>query len=141
VYSPQTPLVPSFGCQPGYLRFILSLESSDFQATINKMPQLSTVKNAAQTIVKKDRLLNAMFAGTKSLAISFGRTFYAFWLQITGLLYVALTGSGIFYLIHEYRANHFADRAHFWVPAITTAVCFCFTIQSFMKAKRTLNRK
>ena len=105
------------------------------------MPQISTVKNVAQRVVKKDKWLNAAFVGTKSVLVSFGRTFYAFWLQTTGLLYLVLTGSGIFYLIHQYHANHFADRKHFWVPVITTSVCFCFTIQSFMKANRTLKRK
>ena len=104
------------------------------------MPQISTVKNAVQSAVKKDKWLNAAFAGAKSMAISFGRTFYAFWLQTTGLIYLTLTGSGIYYLIREYRKNHFADHVHFFVPLFTTFVCFCFTIQSFTKAKRTLKR-
>lgn len=104
------------------------------------MPQISTVKNAVQSVVKKDRWLNAAFVGAKSMAISFGRTFYAFWLQATGLIYLVLTGSGIYYLIHQYHADHFADRKHLWVPLFTTFVCFCFTLQSFSKAKRTLKR-
>ncbi len=103
------------------------------------MPQISNVKNAVQTAVKKDKWLNAIFAGLKSIVISFGRTFYAFWLQATGLLYLTLTGSGIYYLIRNY--HHFQDRAHLLITIFTTFVCFCFTIQSFVKAKRTLNRR
>ena len=49
------------------------------------MPEISNVKNALQAVVKKDRLLNAVFAGGKSFVLSVGRTFYAFWLQATGL--------------------------------------------------------
>jgi hypothetical protein len=104
------------------------------------MPQISTVKNAVQSVVKKDRLLNAVFAGTKSVLVSFGRTFYAFWLQATGLIYLGFTGSGIFYLIHEHHVNHFANRLHFWVAITFILVCVSFTMQSFIKATRTLKR-
>jgi uncharacterized membrane protein len=105
------------------------------------MPQISTVKNALQTVVKKDRLLNAVFAGGKSFIVSISHTFYALWLQTTGLMYVFFTGAGIVYLIHEYHKNHFANRLHFWIPSLFTLICFVFTVQSFTKAKRTSKRK
>jgi hypothetical protein len=104
------------------------------------MPEISTIKNSLQTVVKKDRLLNAAFAGGKALVVSVSRTFYAFWLQTTGLLYVGFTGSGIFYLVREYR-HGFPSRLHLWVASVTTLVCFCFTVQSFIRAKSTLKRK
>ena len=104
------------------------------------MPQISTVKNAVQGVVKKDRLLKALFAGAKSVLVSFGRTLYAFWLQMTGLLYLMLTGTGVLYLVRQYRADHFANHQHVWVASTTTLICLYFTALSFMKAKRTMRR-
>ena len=105
------------------------------------MPEISTIKNSLQTVVKKDRVLNAVFAGGKSFIVSVSRTFYAFWLQTTGLLYVSFMGAGIFYLVREYHKNHFAERLHLWVPSLFTLICFVFTVQSFAKARRTARRK
>jgi len=103
------------------------------------MPGISTVKNAVQTVVKKDKWLKAIFAGIKSLILSFSRVFYAFWLQTTGLVYVVLTLGGINYFIRQH--GKFSDRWHFWVPVIFTIVCASFTVQSFTKAKRTLKKR
>jgi uncharacterized membrane protein len=105
------------------------------------MPQISTVKNAVQSVVKKDRLLNAVFAGTKSMVVSFSRTFYALWLQMTGLIFVFFTLGGTGALIRQYRADHFADHKRVAVECAFTLACAYFTSLSFMKAKRTLKRK
>jgi hypothetical protein len=105
------------------------------------MPGISNVKNALQTVVKKDRLLNAVFAGGKSFVISVSRTFYAFWLQATGLVFLVLTVSGASSLVYYYRKNQFSDHKRFWIEAVFTLVCGYFTVHSFMKAKRTVNRK
>jgi len=42
------------------------------------MAEISNVKNALQSVVKKDRLLNAIFAGSKSFVVSMARTAYVF---------------------------------------------------------------
>jgi uncharacterized membrane protein len=105
------------------------------------MAQISAVKNALQSVVKKDRVLNAVFAGGKSFVVSVSRTFYAFWLQATGLLYVFFTGSGIIYMVRQYHINHLVNRKEFWAAGPFTLICFGFTVQSFLKAKRTVKRK
>lgn len=105
------------------------------------MPQISTVKNAVQGVVKKDKLLNAVFAGGKSLVISFSRTFYALWLQMTGMIFVFFTLGGAGALMRQYRADHFADHKRVTVECIFTLVCLYFTSLSFMKAKRTIRRR
>jgi hypothetical protein len=105
------------------------------------MAQISAVKNALQSVVKKDRLLNAVFAGGKSFVVSVSRTFYAFWLQTTGLIYVVFTLAGSASLVRQYHKDHFADHQRFAIETIFTLVCFYFTIHSFLKAKRTLKRK
>jgi uncharacterized membrane protein len=105
------------------------------------MPEISTIKNSLQTVVKKDRVLNAVFAGGKSFIVSVSRTFYAFWLQTTGLLYLFFTGAGAFYLFRRYRADHFADLKPLLIVSAFTLVCGYFTLLSFLKAARTTKRK
>jgi uncharacterized membrane protein len=105
------------------------------------MPEISTIKNSLQTVVKKDRVLNAVFAGGKSFIVSVSRTFYAFWLQTTGLLYLFFTGAGAVYLFRRYRADHFADLKPFLIVSAFTLVCGYFTLLSFLKAARTTKRK
>ncbi|HEY5028082.1 MAG TPA: hypothetical protein VIK39_06705 [Candidatus Angelobacter sp.] len=106
------------------------------------MAQISAVKNALQSVVKKDRLLNAVFAGGKSFVVSISRTFYAFWLQTTGLMYVLFTFMGSASLVREYyKKDHFADHKRVAIETIFTLVCLYFTMHSFVKAKRTLKRK
>ena len=105
------------------------------------MPEISNVKNALQTVVKKDRFLNAVFAGSKSLVVSLGRTFYAFWLQFTGLMFVLFTGLGAADLYKQYHRHNLADHKHLVVVALFTLVCGYFTVHSFIKANRTVKRR
>jgi uncharacterized membrane protein len=105
------------------------------------MPEISSVKNALQTVVKKDRLVSAVFAGGKSLIVSFSRTFYALWLQTTGMIFVFFTLGGVGSLVRQYHKDQFADHKRVAVECVFTLVCLCFTMQSFSKAKRTIKRK
>lgn len=120
---------------------LFSLDPADFRATISEMAQISAVKNALQSVVKKDRLLNAVFAGGKSFVVSVSRTFYAFWLQTTGLIFVLFTVLGASSLVRQYHKDHFADHQRATIEGIFTVVCFYFTVHSFIKASRTLKRK
>jgi Mn2+/Fe2+ NRAMP family transporter len=105
------------------------------------MPPLSTVKNALQTTVKKDRLLNAIFAGSKTLLVSLGRTLYAFWLQTTGLVFMVFTVMAGSALVRQYHKDHFADRQRLWLTGAFFVVCLWFTLVSFRRAKKTLKAK
>jgi len=105
------------------------------------MPEISSVKNALQTVVKKDRLLNAVFAGGKSLVKSLSRTLYAFWLQTTGLMFLVFALAGTFSLVRQYRHDHFADHKRLLIESAFTLICGYFTLLSFLKAKRTAKRK
>ena len=105
------------------------------------MAQISAVKNALQSVVKKDRLLNAVFAGGKSFMVSLSRTFYAFWLQTTGLMYVVFTVLGASSLLRQSHKDRFADHQRLAIEAVFTLVCLYFTMHSFVKAKRTVKRK
>ncbi|HMC32296.1 MAG TPA: hypothetical protein VKL99_15790 [Candidatus Angelobacter sp.] len=105
------------------------------------MAEISNVKNALQTVVKKDRLLNAVFVGGKSFVVAMGRTAYAFWLQATGLVFLLLAVTGGSSLVRQYRKDHFADHRRFWIELAFTVVCSYFTVHSFVKANRTVKRK
>jgi hypothetical protein len=104
------------------------------------MPEITAVKNALQTVVKKDRILNAVFAGSKSFLGSLGRTFYAFWLQSTGLLFVLFTVGGASNLVRHYY-KHDLDQKRIFIVGMLTVVCAYFTVHSFIKASRTIRRK
>ena len=105
------------------------------------MPEISTVKNALQTVVKKDRFLNAVFAGGKSLVVSLSRTLYAFWLQTTGLVYLAFTVGGGVSVFLEHHRHGFTDPKRLMIESAFTVVCAYFTLHSFLKARRTAKRK
>src|SRR5438270_12920035 len=105
------------------------------------MAQISAVKNAVQSVVKKDRLLNAVFAGGKSFVTSVSRTFYAFWLQTTGLMFVLFTVLGASSLVRQYHKDHFPDHQRVILQSIPTLLCLYFTVHSFLKASRTLKRR
>ncbi len=102
------------------------------------MPETLTAKPQAQ---KRDRLLGAIFAGGKTILVSFMRTFYALWLQVTGLFFVLFTIMFSSNLVRQYRANHFADRHRFWLTVGFLVVSLWFTLVSFRRAKSTLKRK
>jgi len=105
-----------------------------FQATIAEMPDASTAKASVQ---KRDRLIGAIFAGGKTLIVSFLKTFYALWLETTGLLFGAFTVMGGAALLRQYRADHFHDHQRFLLVGVFTVVCAWGTLVSFMRARRT----
>ena len=104
------------------------------------MPEISNVKNALQTVVKKDRFLNAVFAGGKSLVSSLARVLYAFWLQTTGLIFVLFTGLGAADLFRHYH-KHDLDLKRVLAVGTLTLACAYFTAHSFIKARRTVKKK
>ena len=105
------------------------------------MPEISNVKNALQTVVKKDRFLNAVFAGGKSLVVSLARVAYAFWLQTTGLMFVLFTGLGIADLIRQYHKHNLSDHKRIVIVGLFTLICGYFTVLSFIKASRTIKKR
>jgi hypothetical protein len=101
------------------------------------MSQVSTV---IKNVQKKDKLLGAILVSTKTVAISFGRTFYALWLQVTGLFFILFTMLAAKMLWKQYITNHFADRVRFWEAVVFLTISVWFTLVSFRKASRTLKK-
>ncbi len=116
------------------LRFaIVSSETRNFGATIARMPETSIVKHLVQN---RGRMAHALLVAGKGLVISVAKTFYALWLEVTGLLFGVLTVGGGTALVRQYRADHLADHRRFLIVTGFTLVCAWFTVLSFLKARR-----
>src|SRR5579859_593254 len=124
----------------GKLPFYLKPSIRRFRATISPMAEISNVKNALQSVVKKDRFLNAIFVGSKSFVVAIARTAYAFWLQATGLVFVLFTVIGASDLVKHYH-QHSLDAKRMLLVGSLTVVCAYFTLHSFVKARRTARKK
>jgi hypothetical protein len=98
------------------------------------MPQISTTQKPAQ---KRDRVFGALLSGGKVLVVSFAKTIYALWLEVTGLLFAVFAvgfGSG---LLKQYHKDHFGDHKRFSILAVSFVVCLYFTVVSFTRAKKS----
>jgi hypothetical protein len=98
------------------------------------MPDLSAIKGPIQS---RNRLANAVLVAAKGFLITAAKTFYALWLEVTGLIFAVLTVAGGSALVRQYRADHLADHARFLTVTAFTLACGWFTVLSFVKAKRT----
>ena len=101
---------------------------------------MSQVSSVLKNVQKKDKFLGAILLSSKTVAISFGRTFYALWLQVTGLFFILFTLLAAKMLWKQYVTNHFADRVRFWEAVGFLTISLWFTMVSFRKASRTLKK-
>jgi len=99
------------------------------------MSEISTVKRAIQA--RAGGLPHALFVAGKGFVITLAKTFYALWLETTGLMFGFLTVLGGSALIRQYRADHLADHTRFFTVTGFTLLCGWFTVVSFVRAKRT----
>ncbi len=98
------------------------------------MPEISTTKKPAQ---KRERFFGALFSGGRVLIVSFAKTIYALWLEVTGMLFAVFAVAGASGWIKHYRKTGFAEKKPLWSIGIFTVVCVYFTIVSFSRAKTT----
>jgi hypothetical protein len=98
------------------------------------MPGMTVTKRPIQS---GSRVANALLVAAKGFLISAAKTFYALWLEVTGLLFAVLTVAGASALVRQYRSDHLADHRRFLTVAGFTLVCAWFTVLSFLKARRT----
>jgi hypothetical protein len=116
-----------------FLAFFFYSGAVGIHATIQEMPEASTAKAPMQ---KRDRLVGAVFVAGKTLIVSFVKTFYALWLEVTGLLFAMFAVAGGAALVRQYRADHFHDHQRFLLVGALTVVCTWFTLVSFVRARR-----
>ena len=103
--------------------------------TIHTMPPLTLstfTKGALQ-----NRVANALLVATRGFIVTALKTFYALWLEVTGLLFAILTVTGGSALYKQFRADHLADHRRAATVGLFTVICFWFTLVSFVRARRT----
>ena len=101
------------------------------------MPQAPILKDQVVRALKKSRVGTAIFSSLRTLVVSFFRTFYVLWLEVTGFMFGVFTAFGIFALFRQYRAGTMAtDHKRLWLTLIFTVVCGWFTLVSFRRSKR-----
>ena len=99
------------------------------------MGEISTVKRAIQS--RGAGIPRALFVAGKGFVISVAKTFYALWLETTGLIFGFFTVLGGSALVRQYRADHLADHIRFITVTGFTLACGWFTVLSFVRARRT----
>ena len=99
------------------------------------MSEITTVKRAIQA--RTGGLPHALFVAGKGFVITVAKTFYALWLETTGLIFGLFTVLGGSALVRQYRADHLADHTRFLGVTGFTLLCGWFTVVSFVRAKRT----
>jgi len=99
------------------------------------MSEITTVKRAIQG--RTGGLPHALFVAGKGFVITVAKTFYALWLETTGLIFGLFTVLGGSALVRQYRADHLADHTRFLGVTAFTLLCGWFTVVSFVRAKRT----
>jgi hypothetical protein len=107
------------------------------------MPEISTTESAAKAPASnpRKRLGYAVFVGARTLVVSFARTLYALWMEVTGLLFGIFTVMGVAALIKFYRANpQMPDRNKLWSGVVFTVICAWFTVVSFWKSRKLRKR-
>ena len=98
------------------------------------MPEMTAAKRPIQS---RNRVAKAAFVAAKGFIITALKTFYALWLEMTGLLFALFTVVGGSALVRQYRADHLADLRRVLTVTGFTLVCAWFTVFSFVKARRT----
>src|SRR5260370_32855511 len=79
-------------------------------ATITGMPEFSATKGPIQS---RSRVAIALLVAAKGFFITAARTFYALWLEVTGLMFAVITVGGASALVRQYMADHLADYRRF----------------------------
>lgn len=98
------------------------------------MPEMTRVNGPIQ---RRNRMAGALLVAAKGFIISAAKTFYALWLEVTGLMFGVLTVGGASALVRQYGADHLADHKRFLTVTAFTLACGWFTVFSFVKARRT----
>jgi hypothetical protein len=97
------------------------------------MAEITATKRPIQS---SNRVVKALLVAAKGFAITVAKTFYALWLEATGLVFAMLTVTGASDLI-RHRADNLAHHGRFATVIAFTLVCAWFTVLSFVRARRT----
>lgn len=100
---------------------------------------LRAAANVAGRTVERSRTGQAVLAGIRATARSFGRVLHQLWLEVTGFTFLAMAGVGAMAGIREYgkyQSGHAAGPGRLLLAVCFTVSFTWFGLTSFWRVKR-----
>jgi hypothetical protein len=95
--------------------------------------------NVAADMVKRSRTGQALLAGLRATARSFGRVLHQLWLEVTGFTFLAIAGIGALAGMREYgkyQSGHAAGPGRLVLAVCFTVSFIWFGVSSFWRVKK-----
>ena len=95
--------------------------------------------NTASNMVQRSRRGRAVLAGTRAIALSFGRVLHQLWLEVTGFTFLAIAGIGALAGMREhgkYQSGHAAGPGRLVLAVCFTVSFIWFGVSSFWRVKK-----
>ena len=95
--------------------------------------------NVAADMVKRSRTGQALLAGLRATARSFGRVLHQLWLEVTGFTFLAIAGIGALAGLREYgkyQSGHAAGPGRLVLAVCFTVSFIWFGVSSFWRVKK-----
>jgi hypothetical protein len=95
--------------------------------------------NVAANMVKRSRTGHAVLAGTRAIALSFGRVLHQLWLEVTGFTFLAIAGIGALAGFREYgkyQSGHAAGPGRLVLAVCFTVSFIWFGLSSFWRVRK-----
>jgi hypothetical protein len=101
--------------------------------------KLGVVARVAAQQARRSRTLTVLTKAAKAAALSFGRVAHGLWLEVTGLVFLAMAGMGGVALVREYLKY---EAGHATASRMVVAICFTLTfawfgVSSFWKVRKS----
>jgi hypothetical protein len=109
---------------------------------VSTLQKLGVVARVAGQQAGRSRWLNAFKIGVRTTARSFARALHELWLEVTGVLFLAMAVFGGIALVHEYSQY---EAGHATAGRVAVVVCFTaafawFGVSSFWRVRRKSQR-
>jgi hypothetical protein len=96
------------------------------------------VARVAAQQARRSRTLAAIMKGANTAARAFGHVAHQLWLEVTGLVFLAMAGIGALALVREYAKY---SAGHATVARVAVAICFTvafawFGVSSFCRVRK-----
>jgi hypothetical protein len=109
---------------------IVALEAVKIEAVskVSTVQKLGVVARVAGQQVKRSRIARAATGAVSATGRAFGKAAHQLWLEVTGLVFLAMAGAGGIESAREY-AKYAAGRAG--LRGVVVAICFTVTFAWF----------
>lgn len=105
---------------------------------LSTMRKLGVVARVAAQQAGRSRTLSAVMKAVTTTARSFGRVLHQLWLEVIGVVFLAMAGIGGIHLAREYTKY---ETGHTGPSRLVAAICFTlvfawFGVSSFWRVRR-----